>query len=231
MAQDNGQCVMIAGASGLVGQQLLTLLLQQPGIHKIFCLARRPLPTIPEGSGKVVSLLDQELAIHEWDEDQPTPAAGFICLGTTLKQAGSKQNLRKIDVDLVCKVAQQMRFIGVRRIAVISSLGADKNSPFHYLACKGQMEHAIANMGFEEVVVVRPGPLVGERAEPRNDEKWLQRLLRFLRPVMIGRLANYIPISALDVAKAMLYQVFSYQQEPVVYLTRKEMLDLIRHYE
>ncbi|MDW2313210.1 oxidoreductase, partial [Vibrio sp. 1075] len=75
------------------------------------------------------------------------------------------------------------------------------------------------------------GPLVGERDHPRSDEKLVQALFKVIRPLMIGKLSNFLPIKAEEVAKAMIYQVYSYQENSVVYLQRKEMLDLLHHYD
>ncbi len=224
-------CVIIAGATGLVGSKVVTSLVSQPGIHTLYSLSRRPLNNIADPENKIVPMIDADLSILDWDEQQSKPEIGFICLGTTLKQAGSKENLRKIDVDLVTKVARQMKMIGVKRLAVVSSLGANSKSPSHYLACKGQMEENIKDMGFDEVAFVRPGPLVGQREQSRLDEKVVQSLFKVIRPLMLGKLANFVPIDAADVAKAMIYQVFSYQQDSVVYLQRREMLDLLKHYD
>ncbi|MDG2663881.1 oxidoreductase, partial [Vibrio parahaemolyticus] len=80
-------------------------------------------------------------------------------------------------------------------------------------------------------VFVRPGPLVGQRQSPRMDEKLVQTLFKVIRPLMLGKLSNFLPIRAEDVAKAMVYQLFSYQEDSVVYLQRKEMRDLLHHYE
>ncbi|MEX3073379.1 NAD(P)H-binding protein [Vibrio alginolyticus] len=227
----NNTCVIIAGATGLVGSKVVTHLVSQPGIHTLYSLSRRPLDNISDPKNKIIPMIDADLSILNWDDQQSTPEIGFICLGTTLKQAGSKENLRKVDVDLVTNVARQMKMIGVTRLAVVSSLGANSKSSSHYLACKGQMEENIKELGFDEVVFVRPGPLVGQRVHSRTDEKIVQGIFSVIRPFMLGKLANFVPIDAEDVAKAMIYQIFSYQQDPVVYLHRKEMLDLLQHYD
>ncbi|MCA0937089.1 NAD(P)H-binding protein [Vibrio alginolyticus] len=227
----NNTCVIIAGATGLVGSKVVTHLVSQPGIHTLYSLSRRPLDNISDPKNKIIPMIDADLSILNWDDQQSTPEIGFICLGTTLKQAGSKENLRKVDVDLVTNVARQMKMIGVTRLAVVSSLGANSKSSSHYLSCKGQMEENIEELGFDEVVFVRPGPLVGQRAQSRTDEKIVQGIFSAIRPFMVGKLANFVPINAEDVAKAMIYQVFSYQQDPVVYLHRREMLDLLQHYD
>ncbi|YCO05364.1 NAD(P)H-binding protein [Vibrio sp. VNB-15] len=231
MSNNTNACVIIAGATGLVGKAVINKLVSQPSIDTLYSLSRKSLTYVADPDDKITPILDAELTIHDWDEQQPTPNVGFICLGTTLKQAGSKDALRRIDVELVCKVAQQMKMIGVKRLAVVSSLGAKASSSSHYLACKGHMEKNIEKMGFDEVVFARPGPLVGQRENPRTDEKLIQTLFKVIRPLMLGNLANFVPIHAQDVAKAMIYQVFSYQQDPIVYLHRREMLDLIKHYD
>ncbi|EDP60173.1 NAD(P)H-binding protein [Vibrio sp. AND4] len=231
MSNDSNVCVIIAGATGLVGKEVIHQLVSQPSIQTLYSLSRRAITDIDDPNHKVISLLDAELTIHDWDDQRLSPHIGFICLGTTLKQAGSKNGLRKIDVELVCQVAQQMKLIGVKRLAVVSSLGAKASSSSHYLACKGQMEKNIEKIGFEELVFVRPGPLIGQREKTRFDEKVVQTLFKIIRPLMLGKLSNLVPIQAQNVAKAMIYQVFSYQEEPVVHLHRREMLDLIRHYD
>ncbi|WP_045464858.1 NAD(P)H-binding protein [Vibrio hyugaensis] len=231
MSNNTNACVIIAGATGLVGKAVINKLVSQPSIDTLYSLSRKSLTDVADPDNKIIPILDAELIIHDWDEQQPTPNVGFICLGTTLKQAGSKDALRRIDVELVCKVAQQMKMIGVKRLAVVSSLGAKASSSSHYLACKGHMEKNIEKMGFDEVVFARPGPLVGQRENPRTDEKLIQTLFKVIRPLMLGNLANFVPIHAQDVAKAMIYQVFSYQEDPIVYLHRREMLDLIKHYD
>lgn len=140
MGNDSNACVIIAGGTGLVGKEVMAKLVSQPSIETLYSLSRRTITGIEDPNNKIVPLLDAALTIHDWDDQQPIPRVGFICLGTTLKQAGSKDALRKIDVELVCKVAQQMKMIGVKRIAVVSSLGAKASSSSHYLACKGHME-------------------------------------------------------------------------------------------
>ena len=96
---------------------------------------------------------------------------------------------------------------------------------------KTETARFIEKMGFEEVVFARPGPLVGQRENPRNDERLIQTLSKVIRPLMWGKLANFVPIQAGDVAKAMIYQLFSYQEEPIICLHRREMLDLIKHFD
>lgn len=225
--------VVIAGASGLIGHELLHLLNAEPAIASIYALSRRSLePTLVSANlnDKVHTIIDSELRVTNWDATLPNPNLGFICLGTTRKQAGSKQALEKIDYERVCHVAQTMQVLGVKRIAIVSSYGAAKHSMSHYLQCKGKMEQAIIKMGFEQVVFMRPGPLAGNRITPRSDEQALQFVLKWLQPFMFGRLANLIPIQATDVAQAMLFSLFEPQQHHIEFLPSVKIKQLLEKY-
>ncbi|WP_337733819.1 NAD(P)H-binding protein [Photobacterium sp. MCCC 1A19761] len=192
---------MIAGASGLVGDELLHQLLANDHFGKIYALSRRQLPF---HSKKLTQIIHPELRVTEWDDTDPVPTIGFICLGTTKKQAGSRQALEAVDVDLVKAVASTMQMLGVKHLVVISSLFACPWSPSHYLRCKGKMEKALRRMGFQHCVFVRPGPLQGERPVPRQDEQLVQWLFNAIQPLAIGPLAHLRPIPAELVAKAMM---------------------------
>ncbi|MDE1253894.1 NAD(P)H-binding protein [Vibrio aestuarianus] len=219
--------VIMAGASGLVGQHVLEMMLKEQAVSRIYSLVRKSSEVKHE---KLREFIQADLQITHWDEENISPELGVITLGTTLKQAGSKKGLEKIDYELVCQVAQTMKTLGVKRLAVVSSLGAKARSSSHYLKCKGRMEEAIRRMGFEQITFVRPGPLVGKRSIERADEKWTQRILCLIKPLLVGRMRNLIPISAQDVAKSLLYSLFQHQVHHVQVLHSTEMLMLLNKY-
>jgi len=222
------QIVIVAGATGLIGTELTKLMLEERAIDHIYALTRSKLPfTHP----KLQTFIDPELRIVEWDDTQPIPDKGFICLGSTQKQAGSKQALEAIDYHLVCEVAKTMKMLGVKNLCVVSSFGANPRSLSHYLRCKGKMELALEKMHFDSVTFVRPGPLVGLRDTPRTDEAILQSLLKIVRPIMLGRLARLIPIPAELVAKSMLYYSFASNPRPVQMFDSVDMRALIKKYQ
>ncbi|MGR5359989.1 NAD(P)H-binding protein [Vibrio mediterranei] len=219
---------IIAGASGLVGSKLLTLLEQTDHIETIYALCRSPLDI---QTSKTIQLMDGALRVTNWEDSSPTPTLGFICLGTTLKQAGSKAALEKVDYDLVCDVAQTMKMIGVTRIAVVSSLGASPRSLSHYLKCKGRVERRIEGMGFDQVVFVRPGPLAGREKQVRSDEVAVQKIFNLISPLMFGPLRSYTPIPAESVAQVMLYSVIEHHDANCVAYNSANMLDMLSSYQ
>lgn len=228
MERANPLNVITAGSTGLIGTELIKQLLEQDPINHIYALSRRELPFYHP---KLEVIQHPELRIQKWDNEKPQPEFGFICLGTTLQQAGSKQELEKVDYELVCDVAQEMKILGVKQLAVVSSYGASARSFSHYLRCKGRMELAIERMGFERVVFVRPGPLKGLREKPRRDEIIVQTMMTFLKPLMLGPLAKLIPIEAADVALAMQYQLFAHATRKLETLDSTDMRRLIGQYQ
>lgn len=224
----NKPSLIIAGASGLVGSNCLNLAIAQANIDKVYALVRKPLTA---QSSKVIPIVDAELNIKNWDDSLQPPTFGIIALGTTLKQAGSKQGLEQVDYHLVCHVAQQMKMLGVRRLVVVSSLGANPRSKSHYLRCKGRMEETIRQLGFSHITFIRPGPLVGQQATVRKDEVWLQKLMKFGQFFMFGKLKNFIPIASEKVAQTMLYCLFDHKTKPVRTLNSIEMLTMLNQFE
>ncbi|PAU37966.1 nucleoside-diphosphate sugar epimerase [Vibrio coralliilyticus] len=228
MSESRDLVVMVAGATGLIGTELIKQMLEEDPVTRIYALSRRELPFFHP---KLEVLQNKQLQVQEWDADKPSPKYGFICLGTTIKQAGSKQELERVDYELVCDVAQTMKVLGVTHLAVVSSYGASVRSLSHYLRCKGKMEMAIERMGFEHITFVRPGPLVGLRDTPRTDEAIVQVVLKSLRPLMFGKLAKLIPIQASEVAKAMQYGILTNADRKLQTLDSIQMRNLINKYQ
>ncbi len=92
--------VVVAGATGLIGHHVMTLLIDEPAVEKIYALSRRALDS-QFSSKKLRTLIHSDLQITSWDDAKTTPTLGVICLGTTKKKAGSKEALRKVDVELI----------------------------------------------------------------------------------------------------------------------------------
>ena len=135
--------------------------------------------------------------------DLPPTDDVYIALGTTIKTAGSEAAFRAVDFDAVVAVARAGRAAGATRLAVVSALGADSTSRVFYNRVKGDMEAAIAGLGYDSVAIAQPSLLMGDRAalgQPvRSGEVWAKRLLS---PVMRFVPGSIRPIDAADVAAA-----------------------------
>ena len=192
---------LLAGATGLVGRALLSLLLESKYYRSVHVLLRRT-PQDIEASEK--------LQIHQVDFAR-LPAAfpkvddAFIALGTTIKIAGSEAAFRQVDFDFVVNIARAARAAGATRLAVVSALGADPTSRIFYNRVKGEMEIAVMQLGYESVVIAQPSMLLGDRAAlgqpPRSAEIWAERLLAPLGWIMPKGVR---PIPARAVASGLL---------------------------
>lgn len=189
---------LLLGASGLVGGQLLDLLLEAPDFTDILAPTRSPLA---RQHGKLhTRLLDPEAP-----ERCLLPAIDdvFCCLGTTLKAAGSKAAFRHIDHDLVLALARQAQAAGARQFLLVSSIGADSRSPFFYMRTKGETEDALKTLAYPSTSVFHPAYLTGQRRQSRLLEDLTGQLMQRLAWLMPPA---YRPVAARQVAHAMLTQ-------------------------
>lgn len=193
--------IILFGATGLIGNELLKLLLSNTG-YQVTAFRRHPIVADRQPTTFV-----NEVIQFENLEEQSSRISGDVvicCLGTTIKKAKTKENFRKVDHDLVLKVASIAAANGVKSFMVISSIGADPTSRNFYLKTKGEMERDIQALAFERIWILRPSMLTGNRKEFRLGEKTGIALAKVMNPLLIGPLKKYRPIAAETVAKAML---------------------------
>ena len=132
---------------------------------------------------------------------------GFCCLGTTIKTAGSKEKQYVIDHDYVVEFAKGCLQAGVKRFAVVSSIGANDRSSNFYLRTKGEMERDLKTIPFKGLYIIQPSFLLGARKEFRTGEKTAIAIMKVLNPLMAGRLKKYRGIEASSVAGSMISNV------------------------
>lgn len=192
----NLKTAWVAGGSGLVGGELLKLLLADEGVATVVAVGRRKLAI--EHAKLRQAVID--FAAPAGLDALPAPEAAFCSLGTTIKQAGSKEAFRAVDFDAVVAFAKAARARGATTFVHVTALGADAKSSVFYNAVKGQVEDAVAEIGFARVVALRPSLLDGDRAESRPMERVALAVSRTLGPL----LGKYRPTPASAVAAAML---------------------------
>jgi uncharacterized protein YbjT (DUF2867 family) len=209
VAEAPARVAVVAGATGMVGRAVLARLTDDKtsAYAAVHTLGRRA-PELPAGapSARLVSHVSPSLL-----EAQVPPADDmFIALGTTISVAGSQAAFRAVDLDAVLALARAARAAGVRRLGVVSAMGADAKSPVFYNRIKGEMEQAVSALGFDTVVIARPSLLDGERdalGQPtRRGEQFALKVMRLLKP-LIPR--NYRAISDTQVAKALVEAVLA----------------------
>lgn len=187
---------LILGASGLTGQVLLQLLLADALYSTVTIYVRKQvLINHPKLHQEIVNYDKLDSAVQADDV--------FCCLGTTIKKAGSEQAFRQVDLVYPQKVAELQKNAGSKRFLLISAVGADEHSSIFYSRTKGQVEKAIAVLGYNITCIFRPSLIMGERSERRIGESLAIFLAKIIGPLLIGPLKKYQPVSALGIAKAM----------------------------
>lgn len=208
--------VLITGATGLVGGHLLHLLLQEPRIYSIAAPTRRPFEGFPE----VFNPHDPQLSDALAQVTTPIDIV-FCCLGSTMREAGSKEAFIQSDYTLVVDTALTGLRLGAKHMLVVSAMGANAHSPFFYNRVKGEMEDALIAQQWPRLTIARPSMLVGERHKKRLNESLLAPLFGFLP-------GNWKAIKARDVAQAMLTEALSPEREPVTILKSGVLRDIAR---
>lgn len=193
--------VALAGATGLVGRAILAGLLADASVAAVHALGRRePGVAHPKLNSHVV----------DFKALPPLPPVDevYLALGTTIKTAGSQAAFRAVDFDANMACARAALSAGAVRAGLVSSMGADAKSSFFYNRVKGETEEALAQLSFEGLVIARPSLLVGNRealGQPmRTGERLGLAVSRLLGPLIP---ANYRPIAAVRVARALLARV------------------------
>lgn len=197
--------LLVAGATGLIGQQLLAAAgsFAGTGPTHLHALARRPPP--PPAAGAAALAVEWHRVDFAHLPPLPRAAWALCALGTTIAAAGSQQAFRAVDFDAVLAFAHAARAAGVTRLAVVSSLGASARSGNFYSRVKGEMEAALTACGFDSLVIVRPSLLAGDRASLGQPSRRGERLALALTAPLAGLIpAAWRPIGAAVVARAMI---------------------------
>lgn len=188
---------IVAGATGLIGKELVQKLIQSDEYRLIYLISRR--------SGDLKHTKIRELVVDfdhlsQLNMTEPIDEA-FCALGTTMKHAGTRENFKKVDYQYILEYAALTKRCGVSKFLVISSMGAGPKSPAFYNRVKGMTEEALKNLGFDQLIILRPSLLLGDRPEFRWPEKlagFVMKALNFLIP------DNFKAISGEKVAGYML---------------------------
>ena len=188
---------IVLGSTGLIGKHLLTYLGEKD--ISVIAITRRSIKDIPKNASTMIIDFDDFL-----DQGHlPGCEHIYICLGTTIKKAGSQESFKKVDLDYCLGFAKKARLSGATKISLVTSVGANADSKNFYLKTKGQLENEIKAMGFDSVNIFQPGLLLGNRDEIRPLEFLGQYGSFLLNMFLFGSLKKYRSIQASKVANAM----------------------------
>jgi uncharacterized protein YbjT (DUF2867 family) len=190
--------VLLIGGTGLIGRLVADRLLADGAeVHAV--LRRAPDRTAPNWHPHVTKPADWPALTRTLGGD-----IAISALGTTWRAAGSEPAFRAVDFDMVVDFATAARAAGVRRMILVSSVGAASASRAFYLRVKGEVEDALAGLGFDRLDIVRPGLIRGERGRDRRlKERLAQAISPAVNLLLRGPLDRYAAIDANIVANAI----------------------------
>lgn len=190
---------LVLGGGGLVGARTVAHLAEAPLYDSVTCLVRRPgsVATTEKVREQVVDFAKLK------PEDVPRADDLYCAIGTTMKKAGSREAFRVVDHDIPLEVAKLATLRGAKRMALVSSVGADARSSNFYLRTKGELEEELGRLSFEALHIMRPSLLLGERNEKRTGEAIASVAMRGVGSLFAFGLRRYRPIEGDVVARAM----------------------------
>lgn len=192
----------VIGATGLVGKQLVKLLLENENFGEVKIFVRRDTGIQhPKLKQYIVDFGDKKQRVKNLTGD-----VLFSTLGTTLKQAGSKEKQYEVDFTYNLNFAKMAKENGFENYVLVSSIGANSGSNIFYTRIKGELDDEVAKLGFKNLAILRPSSLMGERKEKR----WMEDLsLPFVQFVTRFLLKKYRPVKDETVALAMINTVLN----------------------
>ena len=208
----------LIGATGLVGNQLLKILLETEVFSTVRIIVRHPIKgfTHPKLDIRIISF--DNLAVFK--DAVSNSHVVFSCIGTTMKNVkGDKELYKKIDYDITVHAAQFAKEQGCSHFIFISSVGAQSKSSNFYLNLKGRIEEAIIATEIENISIIQPGFIDGNRKIKRPSEKLIKIILPLLKYFIPSK---YNIIESENIAKAM-YQLSLYPPKGVFRYQNKQI--------
>ena len=217
--------VAVFGATGLIGSILIKYLKQFSKFKKINLVLRSP-----------VDLKGENVKIHKIDlfkkseilHSLNTSKVVFVAIGTTLsKVKGNKDKYRRIDFGITKDIADSCKELGIDKLILVSSSGANLKSKSFYLNLKGSIEKYVTDLNLKSVSILRPSLLLGKR----NEKRFVEKLAQIAIPkISFFMPSKYKAIKAKTVAKAML-QLSNTESKGVKIFHYKEITDLSNNFK
>jgi uncharacterized protein YbjT (DUF2867 family) len=204
---DKRYTALVAGATGLVGSALLEQLLGDGDCSSITVIARSEAPAGLVQAAGANKLRWFGAGLDRLEESLKGVQADrvFCALGTTIKQAKTREAFRRVDLEYPLALGRWAERNGAQALVVVTAMGASERSSFFYNRVKGEAERLLSSLTVPNIVFLRPSLLLGVRSEYRRGEQWSAKVTERAGFLFAGPLRRYEPIEGKSVAAAMRY--------------------------
>ncbi len=190
---------LILGASGLVGLHTTKYLLADNSFDKIYAVSRHGIPIQHERLIQIKADFDTiDIPIRDLQINHL-----FSCLGSTKSKTPNKEDYKKVDHDYPIKVARILKENGLHSASIVSALGANKDSITFYMRLKAMTEQSFEELGLDQLFIMQPSLIVGNRKEKRLAEKFASILFNIINPLLLGDYNKYRSIKGSVIARAL----------------------------
>ncbi|MFE6076658.1 NAD-dependent epimerase/dehydratase family protein [Paenibacillus sp. NPDC057886] len=193
---------VVVGATGMMGRELVRLLLEYPAYQRVIVFVRRSMGiSHPKLVEHQVSF---ERLESEVDPSLIEDADVFCTLGTTMQQAGSKEAFRKVDLEYPLALAKLALQHQAASFIIVTAMWASEQSWMFYTRVKGELERKLLSLGLPRLVILRPSLLIGDREDESFGDRATNMIFRIIDPFLVGPLARMKAIECKTVAQAMI---------------------------
>jgi len=208
---------VLAGATGLIGSELLNILLHSPAYDQVTVVTRSSTGIVHPKLTEVIVDFDE---LDKYS-NEITGHAVFCCLGTTRNKTPDMSIYKKIDHDYPVKLSELAAKNGVEQYHLVSAIGANSKASNFYTRFKGETEEDVKQSGVKGIFIYQPSLIIGDRKEHRPMEKAFKIISRIIDPLLIGSLKKYRSIQAKVIAQAMFNQSIKNNEGIFVYPSDK----------
>ena len=191
---------LIIGATGATGKPLLEDLLEDKNYDSVTIFVRN------ETGIKNAKLTEHIIDFNKISQYKELIKGDifYCCFGTTIKDAGSKDEQYKIDFNIPLQFATIAKANDIDTFVLVSSSNADINSRFFYSRIKGELEAEIDKLNFNRYLIFRPG-LLERPYTTRKGEIFMVNLINGLNE--LGILRKQKPLLTTILAQKMIKAV------------------------
>ncbi len=191
---------VIIGATGAIGKEILLECINSEKYNEIYVLGRKSIYKLQNQDKFTAVEVDFENL--NFDTNILADADVFCAFGTTIKKAGTKENMKKIDYHYVMNFAKLCEN-SVISFNVVTTTRANSQSKNYYIALKGKLEEDLKKLSLGKLRIYKPSLLIAQRSEKRFAESIAIKLSKFIIPILHKRLSSNTPIKVEQVAYSM----------------------------